>query len=94
MDNFDTRWRWCNQQYAFGSTSGEKQQLPFESSLPTIEQTKRRTIDIRVNEIVVSNIKTNVEPHLMDTKAIMEQNMACLYAPRYFVWCWLCQHNL
>ena len=41
----------------------------------------------------VSKIKTNVEPPLVDTKAVIEQNMACLYAAKYFVWCWLGQDN-
>ena len=48
----------------------------YESNLPTTERTKRRTIDVIVNETVVSNIKTNVEPSLIDTKAVIEQNMA------------------
>ena len=47
--------------------------------------------------MVVSNIRTtrwfkiniNVEPPLIDTKGVIEQNMACLYAAKYFVWCWL-----
>ena len=43
--------------------------------------------------MVVSNIKTNVEPPLIDTKAVIKQNMACLYAAKYFIWCWLRQHN-
>ena len=60
----------------------------YESNLPTIERTKRRTIDVTVNDI-----KTNVEPPLIDTKAVIEQNMAFLYAAKYFVWCWLCQHD-
>ena len=37
--------------------------------------------------MVISNIKTNTEPHLIDIKAVKEQNMACLYAAKYFVWC-------
>ena len=41
--------------------------------------------------MVVSNIKTTVEPPLIDTKGGIEQNMACLYAAKYFVWCWLRQ---
>ena len=41
----------------------------------------------------VSIIKANVEPPLIDTKAVIEQYMACLYAAKYFVWCWLRQHN-
>ena len=48
----------------------------YESNLPTTERTKRRTIDVIVNETVVSNIKTNVEPPLIDIKAVIEQNMA------------------
>ena len=43
--------------------------------------------------MIVSNIKTNDEPPLIDTKGVTEQNMASLYATKYFVWCWLCQHN-
>ena len=65
----------------------------YEPNLPTIKQTKRRTTDVTVNEMVVSNIKTNVEPPLIDFKALIEQNMACLYAAKYFVWYWLHQHN-
>ena len=45
----------------------------YESNLPAIEQTKRRTIDISVNEMVVSNIKTNAEPPLIDTKGIINK---------------------
>ena len=60
---------------------------PYESNLPTTEGTKRRTIDVTVIEMVISNIKTNTEPHLIDIKAVIEQNMACLYAAKYFVWC-------
>ena len=37
--------------------------------------------------MVVSNIKTNAEPPLIDTKAVMEQNIACSYVAKYFVWC-------
>ena len=65
----------------------------YDSNLPTIERTKRRTIEVTVNEMAVSNIKTNVEPPLIDTKAVIEQNMECLYAAKYFAWCWLRQHN-
>ena len=45
----------------------------YEPNLPTIEPTKRRTIDVTVNEMVVNNIKTNVEPPLIDTKAVIEK---------------------
>ena len=65
----------------------------YDSNLPTVERTKRRTIDVTVNEMVVSNIKTNVKPPLIDSKAVIEQNMACLYDATYFAWCWLHQHN-
>ena len=56
----------------------------YDSNLPTVERTKRRTIDVTVNEMVVSNIKTNVKPPLIDSKAVIEQNMACLYDATYF----------
>ena len=69
----------------------KKDNCHYESNLPTIERTKRRTIEVPVNEMVVSNIKTTVEPPLIDTKGGIEQNMACLYAAKYFVWCWLRQ---
>ena len=32
-------------------------------------------------------MKTNVGPPLIDTKAVIEQNMAGLYAANYLVWC-------
>ena len=35
----------------------------YESNLPTIERTKRRTIDVTVNEMVLRNIKINVDRH-------------------------------
>ena len=38
-------------------------------------------------------MKTNVGPPLIDTKAIIEQNMAGLYAAKYLAWCWLSQHH-
>ena len=66
----------------------------YESNVPTIERKKRRTIDVTVNKIIVSNIKINVEPLIsIDTKVVIKQNMACLYAAKYFVCCWLHQHN-
>ena len=43
----------------------------YESNLPTIQRKKRKTIDVAVNEMVASNIKTNVEPPLIDTKAVI-----------------------
>ena len=43
----------------------------YESNLPTIQRKKRKTIDVAMNEMVVSNIKTNVEPPLIDTKAVI-----------------------
>ena len=43
--------------------------------------------------MAVSNIKTNVEPPLIDTKAVIEQNIACSYVAKYFVWCSFRQHN-
>ena len=42
----------------------------YDSNLPTIERTKRRTIDVTVNEMVVSNIKTNVKPPLIESKVV------------------------
>ena len=45
----------------------KKDNCHYESNLPTIERTKRRTIEVPVNEMFVINIKTNVEPPLIDT---------------------------
>ena len=59
-----------------------------------LNQKKRRTIDVTVNKIIVSNIKINAEPLIsIDTKVVIKQNMACLYAAKYFACCWLHQHN-
>ena len=46
-----------------------------------------------MSQVIVSNITTNAGPPLIDTKAVVEQNMAGLYAAKYFVWCWLSQHH-
>ena len=43
----------------------------YESNLPTIQRKKRKTVDEAVNEMVVGNIKSNVEPPLIDTKAVI-----------------------
>ena len=75
------------------SISREKRQFYYDSNLPTIERTKRRTIDVTVYQMVVSNIKTNVKPPLIDSKVVIEQNMACLYGATYFAWCWLHQQS-
>ena len=43
----------------------------YESNLPTIQRKKRKTVDEAVNEMVVGNIKTNVEPPLINTEAVI-----------------------
>ena len=61
----------------------------YESDLPTIQRKKRKTIDVAVNEMVVSNIKTNVEPPLIDSKAVYNKiwhaymPLSILYAAAY-----------
>ena len=43
----------------------------YESNLPTTEQIKRRAIDLTVNEMALSNIKTNVKPLFIENKAVI-----------------------